>query len=246
MMAPAKGGSTMRIGFVGTGTMGTPIAGCLIRAGHSLSVYDRRPEATAALCAQGAVRADSAFAAARDSEVVFTSLPGPAEFEAAMLEPQTGILAGLQPGAAHIDLTTNAPKTDRPRRRGLPVARGRTDRCAGQRPPAGDDRDDRRQRRCFRQVSAIVRGHRRQCLPCRPERRRGDRQAGDAVPGLHQLHRLDRRDARRGQGRDRPRHPGPDRAGQRRAKPHLRQHRPRRVPGHLRCRRHARHRRQGR
>ena len=101
----------MRIGFVGTGTMGTPIAGCLIRAGHSLSVYDRRPEATAALCAQGAVRADSAFAAARDSEVVFTSLPGPAEFEAAMLEPQTGILAGLRPGAAHIDLTTNAPKT---------------------------------------------------------------------------------------------------------------------------------------
>ena len=101
----------MRIGFVGTGTMETPIAGCLIRTGHSLSVYDRRPEASAALCAQGAVRADSGFAAARDSEVVVTSLPGPAEFEAAMLEPQTGILAGLRPGAAHIDLTTNAPKT---------------------------------------------------------------------------------------------------------------------------------------
>jgi 3-hydroxyisobutyrate dehydrogenase len=101
----------MRIGFVGTGTMGTPIAGCLIAAGHSLTVFDRRPEAAEALCAQGAARADSAFAAARDSEVVFTSLPGPAEFEAAMLEPQSGILAGLQSGAAHIDLTTNAPKT---------------------------------------------------------------------------------------------------------------------------------------
>jgi 3-hydroxyisobutyrate dehydrogenase len=101
----------MRIGFVGTGTMGTPIAGCLISAGHSLSVYDRRPEATEALCAQGAVRTDSAFTAARDSEVVFTSLPGPAEFEAAMLEPQAGILSGLQRGAAHIDLTTNAPTT---------------------------------------------------------------------------------------------------------------------------------------
>jgi 3-hydroxyisobutyrate dehydrogenase-like beta-hydroxyacid dehydrogenase len=99
----------MRIGFVGTGTMGTPIAGCLIRAGHSLSVYDRRPEATASLCAQGAVRADSAFAAARDNEVVFTSLPGPAEFGAAMLEPQVGVVAGLQSGAVHIDLTTNAP-----------------------------------------------------------------------------------------------------------------------------------------
>src|SRR3954452_22539468 len=101
----------MRIGFGGTGTMGTPIAGCLIRAGHSLSVFDRRPEATAPLCTQGARHAESAFAAAHDNEVVFTSLPGPTEFEAAMLEPQTGILAGLQPGTAHIDLTTNAPKT---------------------------------------------------------------------------------------------------------------------------------------
>jgi 3-hydroxyisobutyrate dehydrogenase len=101
----------MRIGFVGTGTMGTPIAGCLIRAGHSLLVYDRRPVATAALCAQGGERADSAFVAARDSDATFTSLPGPVEFEAAMLEPQTGILAGLRTGAVHIDLTTNAPKT---------------------------------------------------------------------------------------------------------------------------------------
>jgi 3-hydroxyisobutyrate dehydrogenase len=76
-----------------------------------LSVYDRRLEATAALRAQGAARTESAFAAARDNEVVFTSLPGPAEFEAVMLEQQSGILAGLQPGAAVIDLTTNAPKT---------------------------------------------------------------------------------------------------------------------------------------
>lgn len=101
----------MRIGFVGTGTMGTPIAGGLIRAGHSLTVHDRHAEATAALRQQGAVSAENGFAAARDNDVVFTSLPGPAEFEAAMLESQTGILAGLQPGAVHIDLTTNAPAT---------------------------------------------------------------------------------------------------------------------------------------
>src|SRR4051794_17525304 len=103
--------TTMRIGFVGTGTMGTPIAGCLLHAGHSLSVYDRRPEAAGILRAQGAASVDSAFDAARDSEVVFTSLPGPAEFEAAMLEPHNGILAGLRPGTTHIDLTTNAPNT---------------------------------------------------------------------------------------------------------------------------------------
>jgi 3-hydroxyisobutyrate dehydrogenase-like beta-hydroxyacid dehydrogenase len=99
----------MRIGFVGTGTMGTPIAACLIRTGHALAVYDRRPEATAELCAQGATHADSGFAAVRDSDVVFTSLPGPTEFEAAMLAPQVGVLAGLRTGATHIDLTTNAP-----------------------------------------------------------------------------------------------------------------------------------------
>jgi 3-hydroxyisobutyrate dehydrogenase len=105
----------MQIGFIGTGTMGSPIASCLIATGHSLAVYDRRAEATAALRAQGAQAVDSAFAAARDSDVVFTSLPGPKEFEAAMVEPQTGILAGLQAntrrgGATHIDLTTNSPK----------------------------------------------------------------------------------------------------------------------------------------
>ena len=101
----------MRIGFVGTGTMGTPIARCLIRAGFSLVVHDRRAEATSELCALGAVQAETAFAAARDSDVVFTSLPGPLEFEAAMLEPQSGVLAGLRAGSVHIDLTTNAPKT---------------------------------------------------------------------------------------------------------------------------------------
>jgi 3-hydroxyisobutyrate dehydrogenase-like beta-hydroxyacid dehydrogenase len=101
----------MRIGFVGTGTMGTPIAGCLLAAGHSLLVYDQRPEAMEALCAQGAGRTTCGFFVARDSEVVFTLLPGPTEFEAAMFESQTGILAGLQSGTVHIDLTTNAPKT---------------------------------------------------------------------------------------------------------------------------------------
>jgi hypothetical protein len=82
------GNNAMRIGFVGTESMGTPTAGCLIRAVHSVAVYDRRPEAVSALCARGATQAESGFAAARDSEVVvFRSLPGPVEFEAAMLEP---------------------------------------------------------------------------------------------------------------------------------------------------------------
>ena len=73
------------------------MAGCLIDAGHQLAVYDVRPEATAALCARGARPADNPAAVARQSEVVFTSLPGPQEVELAVLEPSTGILAGSAP-----------------------------------------------------------------------------------------------------------------------------------------------------
>lgn len=103
----------MRIGFIGTGTMGTPIAGCLVAAGHRLTVYDVRREATEPLQKQGASSADSPRAVAEASEVVFTSLPGPKEVEAATLDPQTGVFADLAEGGIYIDLTTNAPDTIR-------------------------------------------------------------------------------------------------------------------------------------
>ena len=103
----------MRLGFVGTGTMGAPMAGCLIDAGHQLTVYDVRPDATAALCARGARSAKDPAAAARGSEVVFTSLPGPAEVENAALHPESGIVGGLQRGGVYIDMTTNAPAVAR-------------------------------------------------------------------------------------------------------------------------------------
>jgi 3-hydroxyisobutyrate dehydrogenase-like beta-hydroxyacid dehydrogenase len=103
----------MRIGFIGTGTMGTPIAGCLVAAGHRLTVYDTRPEAMAALAGQGAAVAGSPAEAADGAEAVFTSLPGPSEMEATALDPDRGILATLRPGATYIDLTTNAPATIR-------------------------------------------------------------------------------------------------------------------------------------
>ena len=103
----------MRIGFVGTGTMGTPIASCLLAAGHRLTVYDARPEAMGGLIGHGAATADSPSEAAYAAEVVFTSLPGPSEVEAAALDPNRGILAGLRRGGTYIDLSTNAPATIR-------------------------------------------------------------------------------------------------------------------------------------
>ena len=73
----------MRLGFIGTGTMGNPMARCLIEAGHQLTVHDTRREATTNLCEMGAQWADNPRTVAEQSQVVFTSLPGPQPFSTA-------------------------------------------------------------------------------------------------------------------------------------------------------------------
>ncbi len=90
----------MRIGFIGLGVMGAPIAARLARAGHTVKVNDLRRSDV-----PGAAWADSAAAAVGDAELAFTSLPGPAEVEA--LAAQMG--PALARGAAWFDLTTNSP-----------------------------------------------------------------------------------------------------------------------------------------
>ena len=99
----------MKVGYIGTGTMGNPMARCLLDAGHEVTVYDVRREATTNLCELGAHWADSPRAVAAAAAVVFTSLPGPTEAERVVLDPDDGILAGLPAGGAWIDTTTNAP-----------------------------------------------------------------------------------------------------------------------------------------
>jgi 3-hydroxyisobutyrate dehydrogenase-like beta-hydroxyacid dehydrogenase len=108
-----KRSDPMQLGFVGTGTMGNPMAHCLLEAGHALAVYDVRRQATTSLCERGARWANNPCAVAQVSEVVFTSLPGPTEVEQTVLAPTTGVLAGLQSGGAYIDMTTNAPSVFR-------------------------------------------------------------------------------------------------------------------------------------
>jgi 3-hydroxyisobutyrate dehydrogenase-like beta-hydroxyacid dehydrogenase len=88
--------------------MGNPIARHLLRAGHELTVHDKRQEATANLVELGAIWADSPREAAERSDVVFTSLPGPVEVDEAVGGAQ-GILSGSKPGTIHVDLTTNLP-----------------------------------------------------------------------------------------------------------------------------------------
>jgi 3-hydroxyisobutyrate dehydrogenase-like beta-hydroxyacid dehydrogenase len=99
----------MRIAFIGLGLMGRHMAANLQRAGHALVVHDLRRETADALLAAGATWADGAAAAAQGCELVFTSLPGPAE----TVQVALGLAEGMRAGAAWFDLSTNAPSTVR-------------------------------------------------------------------------------------------------------------------------------------
>ena len=99
----------MQLGYIGTGTMGNPMAKALIEAGHTVAVHDLRRESATNLCEMGANWADSPRELAAASEVVFTSLPGPVEAEQVLTDPDSGILAGLKRGGVWIDTTTNSP-----------------------------------------------------------------------------------------------------------------------------------------
>jgi 3-hydroxyisobutyrate dehydrogenase len=98
----------MKIGFIGVGNIGAPIAGQLRKARHDLTISDLRREAASALLGAGASWADTPAQIAVECDVVATCLPGPKEMEAVCLG-DGGLVAHLKPGALYIDHTTNAP-----------------------------------------------------------------------------------------------------------------------------------------
>ena len=102
----------MRVGFIGLGNMGAPMARFVLDAGFSLVVHDLRREAAAPLLDQGAVWADSPRDVAAQCDVICICVPGPPEMQAVTLGPG-GVLEGVRPGSVVIDHTTNAPATVR-------------------------------------------------------------------------------------------------------------------------------------
>ena len=98
----------MKVGFIGTGNMGNPMAANLIKAGHQLTVHDLRREAATNLLEMGAQWADSPKEAVPGNEVVLTSLPVPRDVEA-VVQGENGILEGATEGSIYVDLSTNSP-----------------------------------------------------------------------------------------------------------------------------------------
>lgn len=97
-----------RIGFIGLGNMGQPMAANLLRHCGTLTVHDLRQDAAAELLAAGARWAESLAALAQASDIVVTSLPGPPEVERVALG-SPGLLDALSPGSLWIDTSTNDP-----------------------------------------------------------------------------------------------------------------------------------------
>ena len=99
--------------FIGVGTMGSLMAGCLLDAGVDLAVYDIRREAAEPLIERGATWADSAESVVSGCEIVWTSLPGPTQVESALLGNEAGVLSAMAAGAVLVDTTTNDPDVAR-------------------------------------------------------------------------------------------------------------------------------------
>ncbi|MEC9248357.1 MAG: NAD(P)-dependent oxidoreductase [Pseudomonadota bacterium] len=95
----------MRVGFVGIGAMGHPMAANILEAGYELRVFDVKEKSAKVLAAQGAITCPDLEVLAKGSEVVMMSLPGPKEVKGVATE----ILESLSPGKVLIDLSTNSP-----------------------------------------------------------------------------------------------------------------------------------------
>src|SRR5689334_14977274 len=101
-----------RIGFIGLGVMGRPMARNLMARGHRLIVHNRSQGAVDALVAEGATAADSPAEVARRSTVVITMLPDTADVERVLTGP-AGVLEGLRPGSVVMDMSSISPVATR-------------------------------------------------------------------------------------------------------------------------------------
>jgi 3-hydroxyisobutyrate dehydrogenase len=102
----------MRVGFIGLGMMGKGMAANLQKAGHTLTVHDLNRAAAEPFLAKGATWANSPREVAAASEVIFTSLPVPADVEAVALGAG-GLIEGMKPDTAFFDMSTNSVATVR-------------------------------------------------------------------------------------------------------------------------------------
>jgi 2-hydroxy-3-oxopropionate reductase len=103
---------TERIGFIGLGLMGRPMAQHLLTAGYQLTVFNRSRPAVDELASTGAVAAHSPREVAEQSDIVITMLPDGPDVEAVVVGAD-GLREGVREGMLFIDMSTISPLTTR-------------------------------------------------------------------------------------------------------------------------------------
>jgi 2-hydroxy-3-oxopropionate reductase len=101
-----------KVGFIGLGAMGRPMALNLIKGGHSLKVYGRRKEAMAPLVEAGAEACGTPAEMARGCEVIFTMVTTTQDVLSVVLGEE-GVIAGAEPGSVLVDMETISPAAAR-------------------------------------------------------------------------------------------------------------------------------------
>lgn len=99
---------SMKVGFIGLGTMGGSMAYNALDGGNELVVHDINPASATRHLEAGATWVDTPREVAEQSEIVFTSLPGPTQVEAVALG-ESGIMEGMSAGKVYFDLSTSTP-----------------------------------------------------------------------------------------------------------------------------------------
>src|SRR4051794_12180580 len=112
-MTEGRGAMAERVGFIGLGIMGKPMARNLVRAGYELVLHNRSQDAVSELCAespQAVMAVPSPRAVAEQASIIITMLPDSPDVQAVVFGAD-GLLEGIQRGALLIDMSTIAPAT---------------------------------------------------------------------------------------------------------------------------------------
>jgi 3-hydroxyisobutyrate dehydrogenase len=102
----------MKIGFIGLGSMGAPMAANLLRSGFELTVHNRTRGKEEPLAQTGARRAPDPGTAAAEAEIVITMVTADSDVKDVLFGP-SGVVAGASPGTLVIDMSTIAPSSAR-------------------------------------------------------------------------------------------------------------------------------------
>ncbi len=108
MSMPQVVAGKTRIGWIGTGVMGSSMCGHLMNAGFAATVYSRTKQKSEALLSKGAAWAASPKEVAQNADVIFSIVGFPSDVREVLLG-ENGALAGAKPGAVLVDMTTSQP-----------------------------------------------------------------------------------------------------------------------------------------